>query len=356
MSAYSKMKLGWSTPRLPSVGLNRVARSEVSTTWQAPNHLYKIGDGRFGYPRGEYLLIEYRKTDWLRGGLAIYHIDENAPYDDEGYPGQVDRYGRAWPQNGLHYKIALIPADGLYGLERGDNQGNSLDLFTSGQYLVPKSVLPGPNQHPNTDTYQSGRVFETGVEIYSLSDPTQNFMSFAFWDGETRGWSWLSNYFVKPLVDTTSIGRAPSPSPPSSWQTIVSENFEAGAGAFVLGDSAKMENNKCQSSGCVKIEKNKEDSTLGVEVDVSTSNELDISFSFFPNGHKDGDEIRFEYLSSDWELLELWVAGQDYVTDGTWAAASFVWKKETSDNSVRLRFRTTSKKGFYIDDIVIRGR
>ena len=354
MSAYSKMKLGWTTPRVPSVGLNRVARSEVQTTWQARNHLYKVGDGRFGYPRGEYLLIEYRKTEWLRGGLAIYHIDENAPYDDEGYPGQVDRFGRAWPQNGLHYKIALVPADGQFGLERGDNQGNSLDLFTSGQYLVPKSVLPGPNQHPNTDTYQGGRVFGSGVEIYSLSDPTQNFMSFAFWDGETRGWSWLSNYFVKPFQDTTSIARAPSPSPPASWSTIVSENFLNGAGAFELGNSAKIDDKKCQ---CVKIDKNKDGSTIGIQIDVSRYSELDVAFAFLSNGLRDGDEIHVEILSSDLELLQLFVVDQESIPGDAWSSASFVFTKETAVTSVQLQFRSTSeKKGFYMDNVVIRGK
>jgi hypothetical protein len=358
MSAWSKMKLGWTTPRIPSVGLNRVARSELPASRQAGHHLYKIGDGSFGYPRGEYLLIEYRKTEWLRGGIAIYHIDENAPYDDEGYPGQIDRYGRVWPQNGLHYKIALVPADGSYGLERGENQGNSLDLFTSGQYLVPKSVLPGANLYPNTDTYQGGRVFETGVELYALSDPTQDFMSFAFWDGETRGWNWLSNYFVKPVQGAGSIARAPSASLPSSWQTIISENFDNGSGLFALGDSAKLENKKCQSGGgCVKIEKSGDDSTISVQVDAENFTDLDISFSFLSNGLKDGEEIRLEYLSGDWNLLKSWMVGRDSIPVATWASTSVVWKKETPDNFVRFQFRTTSeKKGFYIDDVVIRGR
>ncbi|KAL3917236.1 MAG: hypothetical protein SGILL_004806 [Bacillariaceae sp.] len=353
MSAWSKMKLSWTTPKVPLVGLNRVARSEVPSSWQAPNHLYMIGDGRFGYPRGEYLLVEYRKTNWLRGGLAIYHVDENAPYDDEGFPGQFDRRGVAWPFNGKHYKIALIQADGNFDLERGRNQGNSLDLYNSGEYLVPSSAFPGSNSFPNSDTYQGGRVLETGVEIYGLSEPTGNTMTFAFWDGRTPGWGWLSNYFITP----SSIARAPSASL-NTWVSIVSENFDDGSGTFVLGEAAKMEAKKCQSGGgCVKIDKNKDASVISVDVDVSSFSDVDIAFSFYSDGLEDGEEIRLEYLSTNWNLVNAWIVGTDSIPEKTWESTSFTWKKETSDDVVRFRFRTTSeKKGFYIDDVVIRGK
>lgn len=368
MSAYSKMKLGWTVPRTPTVGMNVVARSETPSTSGAPNHLYKIGDGQFGFPRGEYLLIEYRKTDWLRGGIAIFHIDETAPYDDEGYPGQVAADGVMWPYNGKHYKIALVQSDGRYELERGLNQGNSFDLFSFGDYVVPSSVMPGDSQYPNTDTYQFGLVDETGVELYALSEPNKDFMTFVFWDGKAPGWSWLSNYFVKAPEASAVLSPTPAPvakptEPLScSWRVITSESFDSGSGAFVLGSDAKMDNKKCQSEGnCVKIAKDKDTSTILVQVGVSSLAQLQIAFDFYPDGLKDGEAIRLEHArvgSNSWTLAESWVMGEGSFNDKAWTSTSIVWRVSPSySQSLQLRFRTTSeKKGFYIDNIVIRGK
>lgn len=364
------MKLSWTTPRTPAIGLNVISRSESPSTSRAPHHLYKIGDGQYGYPRGEYLLVEYRKTDWLRGGIAIYHIDETAPYDDEGYPGQIDVEGVGWPYNGKHYKIALVPSDGNYELERGLNQGNSFDLFVSGDYLVPSSVMLGNNRYPNTDTYQRGWVDETGVELYALSDPDKDFVSFVFWDGKATGWAWLSNYFVKPEEDAANAAPSPTPSPiakptgPSSlsWRTIASESFDAGPGVFMLGMDAKMEDKKCQSNGnCVKISKNKVTSSIQIQIGVSLLSHLEITFDFYSDGLKNGEAIRLEHAfvgSNKWSLARSWVMGEGTFPDKVWTSTVAIWKlSDSSDQMLQLRFRCTSeKKGFYIDNIVIRGR
>lgn len=363
MSAYSKMKLSWAVPTTPTIGLNVVARSELPSTSGAPNQLYKIGDGKHGYPPGEYLLIEYRKTDWLRGGIAIYHVDESAPYDDEGFPGQVDSGGVAWPYNGKHYKIALIPADGSYELEQAINQGNSFDLFSSGKYLVPSSVLPEGIQFPNTDTYQNGLVDETRVEVYALSEPKKDVMSFVFWNGKARGWAWLSNYYIKK----SAVKSAPSPTQPTagntsqSWRTLVSESFDGGPGAFVLGSDAKMDDKNCNSEGnCVKIVKNKDTSTIRIQVGVSLLEHLEIAFDFCSDGLEDGEAIRLEHASvesNDWRMVRSWVMGEGTFPDKVWTSTSAVWKlSEFYDTSLQLQFRTTSeKKGFYLDNVVIRG-
>jgi hypothetical protein len=116
------------------------------------------------YPSGEYLLIENRQPEGLdgampQGGLAIYHIDEAASYTTEGYPGQA-----GWPENGNHYRIALLQADGLYQLERGLNRGNAGDVYHAGGV----SDL-GPDTVPDTHAYQGGAVYATDNRIFDVS-------------------------------------------------------------------------------------------------------------------------------------------------------------------------------------------
>jgi hypothetical protein len=100
------------------------------------------------------------------GGLAIYHIDENVPFErvnSQGYPGQ---YG--WPGNGNHYYIALLQADGLYDLDKGINRGDYGDLFRDGGVLGPSVSSYGP--YPNTDSYAYGKgVRRTGITITNIT-------------------------------------------------------------------------------------------------------------------------------------------------------------------------------------------
>ena len=107
----------------------------------------------------------------MRQGLAVWHIDENAigvaDYGSgtvEGHPGQD-----GWPENGKHYWVALLQADGNYDLENGYGRGDSGDLFHSAgvNYLGPSVDSDGP--YPNTDTYQNGDVARTGVTIRDIS-------------------------------------------------------------------------------------------------------------------------------------------------------------------------------------------
>jgi hypothetical protein len=107
MSAWAKSKLSWTIPQIPSIGLNYVSRSEQPPSRRYPDQIYKIDGSQYGFSSTEYLLIEYRQADWLVGGIAIYHIDETVGFDDEGYPGQTDDDGTAWPFNGKHYQVRL---------------------------------------------------------------------------------------------------------------------------------------------------------------------------------------------------------------------------------------------------------
>ncbi len=73
---------------------NEVALSELPTS---ANQGFKIGDGEaIRYPNGEYLLVENRQHVGRnklipKGGLAIYHVDQNVHYYAiEGYPAETD--------------------------------------------------------------------------------------------------------------------------------------------------------------------------------------------------------------------------------------------------------------------------
>jgi M6 family metalloprotease-like protein len=155
-SAWCKAQLGWVTPTVISSGSQTAARVETSQS------IFKVTSG---FPAGEYLLVENRQPYGFesiipQGGLAIWHIDENkAKNTDEGYPGQS-----GWPANGLHYKVALLQADGLYQLEKGIGSGNASDLYRGGGVaaISPLTV-------PSTNRYQSGIVASTNNTITNIS-------------------------------------------------------------------------------------------------------------------------------------------------------------------------------------------
>lgn len=166
-SPWVRLELGWDTAETPVAGTNFISNAEE--TFAENTRIYKIGE-EYGFPTGEYLLIENRQPVAYnrllpQGGLAIYHIDENAELDTEGHPGQSN-----WPRNGRHYKVALVQADGKYDLEQSRNKGDDADFFHAGgvSELLPSTSGNGP--YPNTDSYQSGRISQTEVSIYGVTE------------------------------------------------------------------------------------------------------------------------------------------------------------------------------------------
>jgi M6 family metalloprotease-like protein len=154
LDPWSKIQLGWVRPVTISVDGNYTLRNA-----QEFAEVFKI-DGPF--PEGEYLLIENRQqllydVELPGEGVLIWHIDEEVEGNDNaGYPGQ-----EGWPENGNHYQVAVIQADGLFDLEKGVNQGDEGDFFISG-----RGVGPGFNGFvPNTDSYQNGTIVQTGIVI-----------------------------------------------------------------------------------------------------------------------------------------------------------------------------------------------
>jgi M6 family metalloprotease-like protein len=190
MSAWAKLIMGWVTPVEATPGLNIIEAAAI----QDPFHpqVYIIKDG---FPEGEFLLIENRQPlgfDRLlpQGGLAIWHIDygTNGQYSQynifqsqstEGHPLQ-----EGWPENGNHYAVALLQADGYYDLEMGFNLGDYEDLFHADDV---DELIPCKNrndcQYPNTDSYQGGKILQTNVHITDISI-SGNIMSFNYAVGE----------------------------------------------------------------------------------------------------------------------------------------------------------------------------
>lgn len=170
-SAWSKIELGWITPTVISVP-GEYTIGQVETNPQ----VYRIDHN---YPAGEYLLIENRQPVGIEkkiphGGLCIYHIDEQADDVTEGYPGQS-----GWPQNGSHYRVALLQADGDYDLERGNNRGDAGDVYHGGGISAIS-----PTTTPNTHTYQGGNVSITDNSIVNVSASGTS-MTFSYDDGVT---------------------------------------------------------------------------------------------------------------------------------------------------------------------------
>lgn len=165
-SAWSKINLGWVTPTVISGGGSySISQAESSAT------AYRID---LGYASGEYLLIENRQpvgfdSAMPQGGLCIFHIDEQASYTTEGYPGQT-----GWPSNGNHYRVALLQADGVYDLERDANRGDADDPYRAGGVSEIS-----PSSTPNTDGYQGGNIVVTNNRIYNIS-VSGSTMSFDF--------------------------------------------------------------------------------------------------------------------------------------------------------------------------------
>jgi hypothetical protein len=340
------MQLGWTTPRTPSIGVeNRVSRSEGYPTSEAPDQAFKIGDGEFGFPLGEYLLVEFRQSDLLLGGIAIYHVDEQqSDYDTEGYPGQIDG-GIEWPYNGNHYKIALLPADEKFELEQDINLGNSNDLYSIGQSLLPSADENGP--FPNTDSYQYGVIERTGVKVCITSDVDGPYMTFLFADDN----------------------------PTQPWMTRLSENFENGSNtAISFASKAKVVRNKqCQGSKskCVSFKGN--EAYLLATVEIVCLTELQVSVEFLSLRLKKGEQIILDYSftngdTNDWTLLKAWTKGRgstDNIRNRKWISKSInlsltnmeVTNPESSN--ILLRFRTTSLQGknvLFIDNLKIEGK
>ena len=69
-------------------------------------------------------------------------------------------------------------------MERAINNGGKQDFFSSDyiDYLKPSADInmPWKGPFPNTDSYQNGTVYQTGVELSSISSAGGSSMTFMF--------------------------------------------------------------------------------------------------------------------------------------------------------------------------------
>lgn len=161
LSAWSRSEAEWLTlQRISDDGTYTLAAAEISAD------AYRIDLSNYSVA-AEYLVIENRQKisfdqNLWGTGLMIYHIDDAADgMKNKGYPGQS-----GWPQNGNHYRVAVLPKEGKYDLERNVNYGDAGDMWQPGDVLGPGS---GGSIHPNTDSYQGGVIQETGITIKVVS-------------------------------------------------------------------------------------------------------------------------------------------------------------------------------------------
>jgi M6 family metalloprotease-like protein len=174
MSAWSKSKLGWLSPQPILPGAHSAPQVEMNPT------VFRIDSG---YPPGEYLLIENRQPVGFDGvipqsGLAVWHVDEskgslgnNNPNTDEGYPGQF-----GWPNNGRHYRVALLQADGFFDMENNVNRGDGGDVYHAAGV---SSVTQGST--PDLRAYQDGNLIVNGNRIENVATSSSD-MAFDYVD------------------------------------------------------------------------------------------------------------------------------------------------------------------------------
>ncbi|KAL3914630.1 MAG: hypothetical protein SGILL_006027 [Bacillariaceae sp.] len=204
LSAWAKWKLGWVEAIEPKEGTNLIEAIQHESPIMP--QMYII---REGFPEREFLLIENRQRigydkQMAQGGILIWHIDEGNGGNDfrdslsrEGYPGQA-----GWPENGNHYGVALLQADGFYELEKGHNQGDYEDVFheMGVDELIPCQD-PDDCQYPNTDSYLDGVIARSNVWITHISS-TNKFMSFQYHHGGEK------------VTDSPSVAPSSAPTDP----------------------------------------------------------------------------------------------------------------------------------------------
>lgn len=171
MSAWSRLRLGWAEPELITQS------GEYSLLSAATND--RVLAYVNPYNHKEYFLFENKQRHEFfdlnipQTGINVYHIDDDATYTEEGFPGS-----EGWPEE--HYRVAVVQPDGQFALEKGESFGDSGDVFhlDAIDYWGPDGVGKSNGQspsaqivspHPNTNWYSSGSLVDSGFKMYAVS-------------------------------------------------------------------------------------------------------------------------------------------------------------------------------------------
>jgi hypothetical protein len=184
--------------------------TDVSTTQALEGTLSSVGNRGYRIRKpgttSEYFLIENRGSGdkWANScpdrGIAIWHIDEAVTTDNK----------RQQMTSGLHYKVSLEQADGLFDLENNRNVGDAEDLFDSSSTAFNNATTPNADWWSGTASGISiavlsaagpsmGVRFGSGNPSTTLSatPTTQNVPSgsanYSFTVNSNTTWSWSDN-------------------------------------------------------------------------------------------------------------------------------------------------------------------
>jgi len=134
VGAYNKERMGWVEP----IGITSNGEYTLRSVSLFPD-IYRID---YGLPSTEYFLLEFRTArsyDALMEGnmgLLVTHVDLSSRSTTSSWQGQPD-----WPDR--RYPIRLVQADDSFDLERGVNNGDSRDLWTTGRTWLARGYYEG---------------------------------------------------------------------------------------------------------------------------------------------------------------------------------------------------------------------
>ena len=337
MSAWSKLKLGWTEAQRILPG--DYSLQPIETT----QSLFMIDSG---YPTGEYLLIENRQQSGFdqnlpQEGLLSWHIDEekgsltfNDVNADEGHPNQG-----SWPENGSHYRVALLAPDGDFDLERNFNRGDSGDIWRAPFYTsIDGTTTPG------TDAYRGG-------DTYANENRIENIQS----SGDSMTFTYVNT--AAPTVAPDAF-----PSPIVGVPFTASLNQIGGDAPFVWSEQLNDATYQINDLGLQSFTSGGTALTL-FDDDGVAAIDLPFQFPFFeenvsqvfvtPNGHMSlsgwdfewaNDSKRFAILTSIaplWDNLTTAPAGTGIYVDSNPNSVRILWEAETLASATPVNFSVT---------------
>jgi immune inhibitor A len=200
MDAWCKYYLGWVTPTLVSSAHDNITIARASEN--ADVYQFLAGSPDAGE---EYFLVENRQRttgsfdEALPGaGLLIWHIDESKNSGNNNNNNFECLTGPGSPSCvSNHYHVALMQADGLWNLEKGNNRGDAGDPFPGNS----NNRTFGYGTSPSSSLW-SGAPSNVAISSISNSGPV---MSFNFRNASTSSTTTsITTTTSMPITTTTT--------------------------------------------------------------------------------------------------------------------------------------------------------